>query len=203
MLIAGATALVSGLILLAGVEAPASIVAGFIPATVSETVAPPPGLLLLPVWITPLSATLVHGGALHLAVNLLLLVYCGRMLERAIGPRLSVLLYLVGAYAAAAGQWALGPHVAAPTIGASGAISAFVGAYSILFAEQPVPRIGPFPPRVVRIAWLAAAWIGLQLLIGFASATTGQLLATGAHVGGFLVGLVLARPFLLWRYRRA
>lgn len=176
---------------------------GFVPATVLNSVAAPPGLLLLPVWITPLTAALVHGGIAHLALNMVMLVVCGRLLERTIGSWGVVTLYVVGAYLAAAGQWALGPGSLVPMIGASGAISALVGAYALLFANQPVPRIGPIPPRVVRVAWLLAGWVVIQLLIGFATTGGGPAIAIGAHIGGFIAGLALARPLLLWRYRNA
>lgn len=202
-LIAGITALVSAFITLLGREADAAIIAGFVPATVSHSLAAPGGLFLLPVAITPLTATLVHAGFLHLGFNLFLLVYCGRLLERTIGSWGLVALYGVGAYVAAVGEWALGPDAAVPMIGASGAISAFVGAYALLFANQPVPKIGPFSPRVVRIAWLLAAWVAIQLLVGIASSAGGPTIAIGAHIGGFVAGLALARPLLLWRYRKA
>ena len=53
-------------------------------------------------------------------------------------------------------------------IGASGAISAVVGAYALLYGERRAQAIGPVPAGVVHVAWLAAAWIGIQLLIGLA-----------------------------------
>ena len=31
----------------------------------------------------------------------------------------------------------------------------------------------------------------------------GMTIAAGAHIGGFLAGLLLTRPMLLWRYRSA
>jgi membrane associated rhomboid family serine protease len=112
------------------------------------------------------------------------------------------ILYLVGAYAAAATQWAFAPASAVPMIGASGAISAVVGAYAVLFGRRRAKRLGPIPAHIVHIVWLAAAWIGIQLLIGFAG-MGGVTVAIGAHIGGFVAGLVLARPLLRWRYRRA
>ncbi len=186
-----------------GLENVAAIGGGFIPASVSEHIVAPPGYFLLPAWLTPVTATLIHGDFLHLAFNMVMLVYCGRMLERALGWGGIAMLYGVGAYAGAAGQWAFGPMSAVPTIGASGAISAIIAAYAMLFAERPVPAIGPIPSRVVRVVWLAAGWIGLQLLIGFASSGEANPIAVGAHIGGFLAGIALARPLLLWRYRSA
>lgn len=195
--------IVSALITLTGSENVAAVSGGFVPGVLTGQVVAGPGVTLLPGWITPLTATLIHGGWLHLGFNLLMLIFCGAAVERALGWRLLVLLYIVGAYAAAAGQVALDWAGNVPTIGASGAISALVAAYALLYAERPVPALGPIPSRAVRIAWLAAGWVGVQALIGFASANSGVSIAIGAHIGGFLAGLALTRPLLLWRYRSA
>ena len=50
-------------------------------------------------WLTPLSATLVHSGLLHLVMNFILFAYCGRQVESVLGPGPLVMLYLIGAYA--------------------------------------------------------------------------------------------------------
>ena len=110
-------------------------------------------------------------------------------------------LYVIGAYAAALGQWVLDPSSTAPLIGASGAISAIIAAYAALYGQTRATALGPIPARVLHVLWLAAAWIGVQLL--FALAGLGGTIALGAHVGGFLIGLALTRPLLLWRYRSA
>lgn len=197
------TALVSALIILTDAVGYWAVTAGFIPATVASSLESPPGMVLLPFWLTPISAMLIHGGWLHLALNLVILIYCGRMLERAIGGWSLGLLYLVGAYVGAAGQWALAPDSLRPMIGANGAISAIIAAYALIFAESPVPAIGPIPSRVVRILWLGAAWIGIQFLTGLATDIRQPPAAVGGAVGGFMAGLILARPLLLWRYRNA
>lgn len=188
---------------LTGWVAYAVIAAGFIPASVTTALSAPHGIPLLPFWLTPLTATLIHGGFLHLAVNMVMLVYCGRLLERAIGAAALALLYAVGAYCGAAVQWLLDPASVSPVIGASGAISAVIAGYAMLFSERPVPAIGPIPSRVVRVVWLASAWIGIQLLVAFASDVGQPVVAIGEHLGGFFAGLLLARPLLLWRYRNA
>lgn len=157
----------------------------------------------LPAWLTPLTATLLHGGLLHLALNMVMLVYCGRAAEKVLGWGPVLLLYLVGAYAAAAGQWAVGPASATPMIGASGAISAVIAVYALLFSQNEVKALGPVPAHWVRAIWLGAAWTGVQWLISVATAGGPYAIATAAHVGGFLAGLILARPLLLWRYRKA
>jgi membrane associated rhomboid family serine protease len=177
-----------------------AIEGGFIPARLGEAMVGQS--FLLPVWVTPLSATLIHGGLAHLALNLVMFVFCGRQVERALGAGPLVLLYVVGAYAAALGQWAFGPDAMVPMIGASGAISAIIAAYALLYGERRSRRLGPLSADLVHALWLGATWVGIQLLMGIAG-IGGVSIAIGAHIGGFLAGLVLARPLLLWRYRHA
>ena len=182
-----------------GKVAEAAAVGGFIPARLS-------GLSIvgaLPLWLTPLSCTLLHANALHLGFNLLMLAYCGREDEVAIGPAGLAVLYGVGAYAAATAQYLAGPHATTPVIGASGAISALVGAYAMLYGQRRPSRFSPEVARWVHIAWLAVTWVIVQLLLGLASATEGVAIAAAAHIGGFIAGLILARPLLHWRYRKA
>ncbi len=176
---------------------------GFIPARLAPGVE---GAGLVPVWLTPLSATLIHANWIHLGFNLLILVFCGRPTEAVVGPVGLGILYLFGAYAAAAAQYGMDPGSAVPMIGASGAISAVLGAYSILFGRNKVKVASPRLALWLNALWLMAAWIGLQLIVGitFANLAGGGLqVAIAAHIGGFGVGLLLANPLLLLRYRRA
>ena len=177
----------------------ASLLGGFIPARISGVVQVPGAL---PVWLTPLSATLIHAGLLHIGFNLLMFVFVGRFVESVIGGGASMVLYLIGAYAAALAQYAVGPHSPVPMVGASGAISATFGAYAVFFSRSRARAIGPISPFVVRVVWLAAGWIFVQTLIGLA-AFGGVQVAIAAHIGGFIAGLAMARPLLLWRYRKA
>ncbi len=202
LVIALATALVSLIVTLLGLEQHAALYAGFMPARASLGLGGDvPGLV--PVVLTPLSSALVHGGLMHLAFNLLTLVYCGVATERAIGAKGIVVLYLVGAYAACAAQWAVDPASPAPMIGASGAASAIVGAYALLYGRQRTRDVGPIPAWLLHVLWLLAAWTVLNLAIGLLSMRAGMPIAAAAHIGGFLVGLALCRPLLLWRWRGA
>ncbi|WP_323800863.1 rhomboid family intramembrane serine protease [Parasphingorhabdus sp.] len=158
---------------------------------------------LVPAWLTPLSAAFLHAGLLHLSMNMLMLLFCGRYVEQALGPALMAILYGVGAYAAAIAQYAVDTTSMVPMIGASGAVSAILGAYALLFARNRVDAVGPIPSHVVRILWLALAWIGIQLMIGVATSGDLQGIAIFAHIGGFVAGLVLTRPLLEWRFRSA
>jgi membrane associated rhomboid family serine protease len=156
-----------------------------------------------PAFLTPLTATLVHSGLVHLGFNLLMLVWCGVQVERVLGATGLVVLYVLGAYAAAGAQWAVDPMGATPVIGASGAISAVVGAFALSFGQQKRLVSSPALNRLLNALWLLAAWIVLQLMTGALAGAQGYLLATPAHIGGFLAGLALQRPLLLWRYRHA
>lgn len=157
-----------------------------------------------PFILTPLTAALLHASLWHLLFNLIIHLFCGRAVEGAIGPSNLVILYLVGAYAAAAGHYFAGPDEIAPMIGASGAISAVVGAYAMLFGRNRVRVADPRLALWLNVLWLLAAWVILQLAMEIVfSSATGILLAVWAHIGGFAAGVLLARPLLLWRYRNA
>jgi len=140
------TGLVSLAILVSGNLSNAATVLGFIPARVGGFLVTPSVLW----WLTPLTATLIHGGLLHLVTNFILFAYCGRQVESVLGPGPLVVLYVIGAYAAAAGQYLLDPMSTAPMIGASGAISALVGAYALSFGK---------PKRLV-VSFKLNRWLG-------------------------------------------
>jgi membrane associated rhomboid family serine protease len=114
-----------------------------------------------------------------------------------------ILIYVVGAFAAAAGQWAVDPNNTVPMIGASGAISAVIGAFALSFGRAKHITSSARVNRWINIVWLLAAWVVLQVLVGWTAGAQGYLLATPAHIGGFLAGLLVQRPLLLWRYRKA
>ena len=179
----------------------ATLALGFIPVRVMHEV--PADIWLAPVWLTPITATLVHANVLHIAFNLLMLAFCGRPTEAVLGPFGLAILYLLGAYAAAGAQYLANPVAIAPMIGASGAISAVLGAYAMLFGRNKVKVANPTLALWLNALWLAVAWIGLQLIIGFTFETAGARIAIAAHIGGFLAGLLLAKPLLLLRYRGA
>lgn len=181
-----------------GVHAPLTL--GFVPARVGGLEF---GFSAVPVWLTPLTATLVHGGTLHLGFNLLMLLWCGLAVERVLGTGGLLSVYGVSAYAAMAAQWAADPAGVGPVIGASGAISGVIGAYALSFGRPRLVTQNMRLNRWIHIVWLAAAWSVLQVVVGWSAGQQGMLLATPAHIGGFVAGLLMQRPLLLWRYRKA
>jgi membrane associated rhomboid family serine protease len=172
---------------------------GFVPARMSQNI---PELDFIPAFLTPLTAAFLHGDILHLSMNLLTFWFCGKIVERFIGTSGLILLYVAGAYASAGLHYLVNMHDMQPMIGASGAISAVVGAYALLFSTSEARQIGPIPAEWVRALWLAAGWVGVQWLIGIAGAASGYNIAIAAHIGGFFAGLLLAKPLLRRRFSK-
>ncbi|MBL0915403.1 MAG: rhomboid family intramembrane serine protease, partial [Sphingopyxis sp.] len=79
--------------------------AGFIPARLGAEVIAPPGTVLLPFVLTPLTSAFLHGGWLHLIFNMIMLLFIGRQLEAPLGAKAVAVLLVVGAYAGAGGEW--------------------------------------------------------------------------------------------------
>lgn len=177
-----------------------ALVLGFIPARFS-------GLVniggAVPAFLTPFTATLVHSGLIHLGFNLLMFLWCGAQVERVLGRTGLIILYVVGAYASAMLQWAVNPLSATPMVGASGAISAVLGAFALSFGRAKAFTNNLRLNRWINVAWLMIAWIVLQIMMGWLAGGQGYLLATPAHIGGFAAGLLLQRPLLLFHYRKA
>lgn len=184
----------------------AAVWGGFIP----ERLGLPDDGSVAPFWLTPLTATLVHANIIHIAFNLLFLAFCGRRVENVLGPASLAILYLLGAYAAAGAQYLADPHSLAPMIGASGAISAVLGAYAMLYGRNRVSVVSGRLAVWLNALWLMAAWVILQLLVGMASSEgafpltgEGMTIAAAAHIGGFVIGVILANPLLRFRWRNA
>ena len=78
-----------------------------------------------------------------------------------------------------------------------------LGAYAMMFGRNSVRVANPALALGLNALWLAAAWIVMQLNVGLTFETSGARIAVAAHVGGFLAGLLLAKPLLLLRYRGA
>lgn len=188
------------LALVLGLGDAAAVTMGFIPDRWSGAMLLGPAM---PAFLTPLTATLVHAGFFHLALNLIILLWCGTAVERVLGMGPLLLIYVAAAFVAAIAQWLVDPYAQAPMVGASGAISGVIGAFALSFGQQKQIVSSRSLNRMLNALWLLAAWIVLQLMTGMLAGMQGVLLATPAHVGGFLAGLALQRPLLMWRYRGA
>ena len=172
--------------------------AGLVPARLSGAVT---GVAhSLPAPLTLVSSLFLHAGWLHLALNLVFLLWVGKHCEWLLGRWRFVALYLVAGIAGGLLQYLAGPHSLAPVVGASGAIAGVFGTYVVLFAQSRVASRTiagiALSSELLTASWYAATWIGLQLLTGLALNTGGQGIAIWAHIGGFVTGLVFAQPFV-------
>jgi membrane associated rhomboid family serine protease len=198
--IAAIVALAGIVIIAGGMAQEAALAMGFIPARLSGV---PVNWTAVPALLTPLTASLVHEGLIQLGFNLLILVWCGAAVERVLGKTGVIVLYVAGAYAAALAQWSVDPAGALPIVGAGSAVSAVLGAFALSFGRAKRVTSSPALNRCINALWLLVAWVVLQLMMGWLGGQQGFLLATPAHMGGFAAGLLLQRPLLLWRYRKA
>lgn len=153
----------------------------------------------LPAILTLLSSLFLHAGWFHLAMNLFFLGFVGRYVEWIVGPGRFIGLYLAGGIAGGVLQVAAAPESVVPVIGASGAIAAVFAVYAVVFAQRKAAARRIFgiavPADILNSLWLAAVWIGLQLMTGlvFNDGASGGI-AIWTHIGGFVAGLLLARP---------
>jgi membrane associated rhomboid family serine protease len=155
-------------------------------------------------WITVLTSTFLHGGWSHILGNMLFLWVFGPEIEDAMNPGRYLTFYLTGGVAANLAQIALGPASTVPTLGASGAIAAVMGAFLVTYPRdriRTVLLIGFFfTVTFVPAFLLIGLWFLIQLIsVGaITSAQTGAQaggVAYAAHVGGVLFGAITARMF--------
>ena len=147
----------------------------------------------------------LHGGWLHLIGNMWFLWIFGDNVEDAMGSVRYFFFYVLCGLGAGMAHWLIGPASAVPTVGASGAIAGVLGAYAVLFPGARVLTLVPvfFVLQVIEVP--ALLWLGLWFLLQFATGAVAPLsgagggIAWGAHVGGFLIGILIA---LLLRPRR-
>lgn len=160
--------------------------------------------------LTLFTSMFLHGGWAHLLSNLLALWIFGDNVEDRMGSRRYLIFYLTCGVVAALVHIAFNPTSPIPTIGASGAISGVLAAYLLYFPTARVITLVPlfFLPWFVEIPAFVylGLWFVSQLFNGvFAIVTEAQALggvAWWAHIGGFVVGLVLAPLFARRRYVR-
>ncbi|CAL9586182.1 rhomboid family intramembrane serine protease [Streptomyces sp. Tu 3180] len=156
---------------------------GVIPADLFEG---SPGALL-----TPATALFVHGGWVHLLGNMLFLHVFGVMTEARMGRVRFTVCYVGCGYLALLGYAAAHAGSGQPLVGASGAISAVLGAFLFLFPRARVTSLLPFlfflpvrfPAWVVLPLWAALQWAAAG------QAADGPGVAYLAHLVGFGLGL--------------
>src|SRR3712207_1229324 len=152
----------------------------------------------------------MHGGLLHLGGNMLFLWIFGNNVEDSMGRLTFLAFYLLAGLAATAGQVAIGPDVAVPNVGASGAVAGVLGGYLLLFPRARVITvifiIFFFTIIELPALLILGFWFLQQVLFGYFDlndpAGGGGGVAYFAHIGGFVFGLLLIRAFATKRRRR-
>jgi membrane associated rhomboid family serine protease len=151
-------------------------------------------------WITLLTSMFIHGSWLHIIGNMVFLWAFGPEIEDAMNPVRYLAFYLAGGLVAMLAQIAASPSSTVPTLGASGAIAAVMGAFLVTYPRDEI--------RVVLIIFVfvrftvipAALIIGLWFLMQLFSAGSVATVQAGgvaylAHVGGAIFGAITARLF--------
>ncbi|HEY5567763.1 MAG TPA: rhomboid family intramembrane serine protease [Gammaproteobacteria bacterium] len=176
---------------------------GLIPAVFLGATELPPELRFVPVpsLLTPLTSMFLHGNLLHLLGNMLYLWIFGDNVEDRMGHGRFIVFYVLCGIAAALAQALPDADSVVPMIGASGAISGVLGAYLLLYPRAKVLVAIPLfivlytfhlPALVVLGLWFVG-----QLLSSMLQEAGVAGVAFGAHVGGFVAGLLLVRLFTL------
>jgi membrane associated rhomboid family serine protease len=138
----------------------------------------------------PITYQFLHGGWLHLGINMVMLAAFGVPVVGALGPRRFVFFYLSAGIAAGFVHVFFFPDSADPVVGASGAISGVFGAVLMLMRY-----VGSLPSLLP----VAVIWIGLNVFFGVFGGTPGaggDPVAWTAHIGGFVYGLAAIRLFM-------
>jgi rhomboid family protein len=166
-----------------------------------------PGFSLLPI----VTSMFLHASWLHLIANMWVLWIFGDNIEDHLGHFLYLIFYLIGGVAASLLHIFFNVGSTIPSVGASGAIAAVMGAYFVLYPSARVLTLVPiifFFSFIWLPAWIVLGyWFVVQFLSGAAtsiaySSQTGGGIAFWAHVGGFVAGLVMIK-ILPQRVRRA
>jgi membrane associated rhomboid family serine protease len=154
-------------------------------------------------FLTLFTSQFLHADVLHLAFNMLFLWVFGNNIEDRIGRLRFLPFYLLCGAAAGIAQSFSDADSAIPLIGASGAISGVLGAYLVLYPKVRVWTIVmPFfflPFKLPAWLWLAIYFALQFVYLGDSATSQGGGVAYLAHIGGFVAGAALIKPFLVGR----
>jgi membrane associated rhomboid family serine protease len=158
-------------------------------------------------WITILTSMFMHAGWVHILGNMAFFWAYAPEIEDVMGPIRYLIFYLLGGLAATLAQVAIAPRSTVPSVGASGAIAAVMGAFLITFPRDRIRTLlllGWFSQiTLVPAILLVGLWFLTQLLseVGALATTQSGGVAYMAHIGGFAFGMILGRLFETRRRR--
>jgi membrane associated rhomboid family serine protease len=152
-------------------------------------------------WVTILTSMFMHGGWMHIIGNMVFLWAFGPAIEDAMGHLRYLAFYLLGGVVAALAQIAAASSSTVPSLGASGAIAAVMGAFLITYPRDQIRTLlllGWFiQVTVLPASLLIGIWFVIQLFsqVGAVVTTQSGGVAYMAHIGGIIFGFVTARLF--------
>lgn len=150
-------------------------------------------------WATVVTSMFLHGSWLHLIGNMWFLWLFGNNIEDSLGHVRFAVFYLLGGVIAAAAHILLNADSMIPTVGASGAISAVMGGYLVLYPRvriQTLFILFIFIKIISVPAWFVLAeFFVIQILSSLVSSPGSGGVAVWAHIGGFLAGVILVKVF--------
>ena len=150
----------------------------------------------VPIPLTILTAMFIHGGLLHLGGNMLYLWIFGNNIEDALGHFKFIIFYSLCGILATALHITSAPDSTTPLIGASGAIAGILGAYLLLYPRAKVHTLFIFIVIIKIIRIPAFVVLTLWFLIQVANSSSLEAgVAWYAHIGGFVAGVLLIKPF--------
>jgi membrane associated rhomboid family serine protease len=162
-----------------------------------------------PIYLTLLTSMFLHGGFMHILGNMLFLWIFGDNIEDNFGHLKFAAFYFISGIVAALAQILFDPNSVIPTVGASGAIAGVMGAYIVMFPRNRVRALAFLGFLVTTIEVPAVVMLGIWIVTQFfsqfaaitqnTSQTRGGGVAYMAHIGGFIVGVLLS---FLFRRRR-
>jgi membrane associated rhomboid family serine protease len=150
-------------------------------------------------WPSIFTSQFLHGGWMHIVWNMLYLWIFGDNVEDHLGHVGFLIFYLGAGGAAAVLQILFNPFSGVPMLGASGAVAGVMGAYFVLYPQSRVLTaiflIFFFDLVEIPAIFFLGIWFLLQLVnglgsLGVANATGGGT-AFWAHIGGFVVGVLI------------
>jgi membrane associated rhomboid family serine protease len=174
---------------------------GMIPANITGLLSGSHKMGVATAFLPTVTSMFLHGSWMHVIGNMWFLWIFGDNIEDYLGHFKYLLFYLLSGLGAAFAQVLLTPHSSVPTVGASGAIAGVLGAYFLLYPKAKVLVWFPIFFLFYLPAWVTLGyWFAMQFVSGAATSLASYSDTRGgvafwAHVGGFLVGIVLIKIF--------
>jgi membrane associated rhomboid family serine protease len=172
---------------------------GMVPARVALALAGQHHVTFEQAFLPLFTSMFLHGGILHILGNMWFLWIFGGQVEDRLGHFTYLVFYLICGLGSGIAQLAFSWGSKTPAIGASGAIAGVLGAYIVFFPSSRILTLVPlfiiwFTAQIPALVFIGL-WFVVQFLSGISSVGAASMggVAWWAHVGGFLLGVLIAQ----------